>query len=241
MSKTYYVGNMPVSDELYHYGRKGMKWGKNIFDDVTNAVGNAAANTAKNVRSAVESGAKKAGAYISGEPARSNYDKQAIRTVVKQINGAPTVRARGNSDWKSKSDSAKQYRNDAQTYFNEAKQKPFYDLHGKATSNVKGIESAEKAQKYQKESDDLKRAQNQVNREFREEMREQKNAEANAKREYEKTLPGSIEKTKKNVSKAASNTAKSVSNFASQSAKSVSDWGSNQVNNGKKLFKKLFK
>ena len=80
----YYIGNIPCvpEDELMHYGRKGMKWGKDIFGNVANnvgnaarsagnavsgaakTVGNAAGNAAKSVGSAVGSGANKAKAAV---------------------------------------------------------------------------------------------------------------------------------------------------------------------------------
>ncbi len=49
----YYIGKVPFgkddNDSLTHYGRKGMKWGKNIFEDEPNQVFKAAGRAANNV------------------------------------------------------------------------------------------------------------------------------------------------------------------------------------------------
>ena len=56
----YYIGKVPFgkddNDSLTHYGRKGMKWGKNIFEDAvdtvrgaTRTIGNATGNVARQI------------------------------------------------------------------------------------------------------------------------------------------------------------------------------------------------
>lgn len=259
----YYVGNMPVSDELYHYGRKGMKWGKDIFsgdapvqggggslmknpgqrvrisvNDAVRGTGGSAGRSAINkLKGSVSKTVSKAGEYVTGNQAQLNLDRQKIKEYVHKLNGAP-------NDIKYRSDFASglanAFRKSAQDSFDSANSRKFYDLRGKANDNINGIAFEEEAKNLQKLSDDYKKAQNQVNREYREEMRKEANKTAAAQREYDKTLPGSIEKAAKNVNKAVSSTAKSVGDFASKSAKSVSDWGGKQLNKGKSFVSGLF-
>ena len=63
--KTYYVGSIPVSDELYHDGRKGMKWGKHIFGDAVGVVSNTARSVGSNVGKAATSAAKTVKSLVS--------------------------------------------------------------------------------------------------------------------------------------------------------------------------------
>ena len=274
MSKTYYVGNMPVSDELYHYGRKGMKWGKDIFSGDTpvqggggqvmkyqggrvrittssngntrvsgtgNSAGRSAINKLKssvsNSIGSLSKGAGKAREYVTGNQARSNLDRQIVREAVRNYNGAPNDNEL-NANFAS--GMAKVLRGTARDYFDSADSRKFYDLRGKAQDNVRGLKFEDSANKFQKVSDDYKKAQNQVNREYREEMRNEANKTAAAQREYDKTLAGAAEKTAKNVKEGVSSAAKSVGDFASKSAKSVGDWGGKQVNKGKDFISGIF-
>lgn len=55
---TYYIGNVPCSgNDIYHYGRKGMKWGKNIFGKISEFFTGNNARRELNRASAAERGA----------------------------------------------------------------------------------------------------------------------------------------------------------------------------------------
>lgn len=355
--KTYYVGSIPVSDELYHYGRKGMKWGKDIFGDDkkyspnrsfggssggggktipkgqsttvysgnntyvhkggleripssnkeksknnfggasggggkmsdlrkgttiktyingtetvhtnngvkrASSVERAADNIRKSVNKALEQGSKwansalgtisektaKASEYVTGSEALKNYERQLLKDyVVYELNDSPSNKTKNDAAMIQKF--ASFYKTEAEKSRKSAEARPWYDVFGKSKDEkaAKGFEEA--ASDASKSADDLRKFSRQIDREYEERKKEERNKTYALKKEWEKTLPGSVYKTANNfgssVSKAASNVGKSVSkaakstaNFASKTAKDVSSWGGKQVDKGKKFFKKIF-
>lgn len=112
----YYVAGIPYgqTDELYHYGRKGMKWGQNVFTtwaeymqglgkkiggavnnarstigSTANNARNAAASAYNNVRKTATNAYNNAREYVTGEQARNNLN----RANQNRFSGGPMVRA----------------------------------------------------------------------------------------------------------------------------------------------------
>lgn len=98
---TYYVGNMPAGEHLAHYGTKGMKWGRRLYQNpdgsltaagrvhygVTNAYGRARRGVS-NAYSSARSGARKA----SGRASKwYNKNKKTIRNVAIGVGTAAAI------------------------------------------------------------------------------------------------------------------------------------------------------
>lgn len=93
----YYIGSIPCSGgDIYHYGRKGMKWGKNIFGDLADRLSGAAKNAVSKVSD------------WSGYSARANRDHYS--NVAKNTKGWWNAGARGAAENKASAYNA-QYKN----------------------------------------------------------------------------------------------------------------------------------
>lgn len=93
----YYIGSIPCSSgDIYHYGRKGMKWGKNIFGDLADRLSGAAKNAVSKVSD------------WSGYGARANRDHYS--NVAKNTKGWWNAGARGAAENKASAYNA-QYKN----------------------------------------------------------------------------------------------------------------------------------
>ena len=74
---TYYVGSMPCSSELYHYGVKGMKWGKHLFG-LAEDIGRYVRGTAKQIKGQITGNSATAGI---GKAMVSNARRSVGRNV----------------------------------------------------------------------------------------------------------------------------------------------------------------
>lgn len=76
----YYVAGIPYgqTDELYHFGRKGMKWGQNVFTTWAEYLQGKGLGGAANVARGAAKGLGRLNEYINGDNARSALS-EAIR------------------------------------------------------------------------------------------------------------------------------------------------------------------
>ena len=70
----YYIGSIPCSGgDIYHYGRKGMKWGKNIFGKISEFfTGNNTRRELSSARTALR-GAQQKSRHFGGKDINGNY------------------------------------------------------------------------------------------------------------------------------------------------------------------------
>ena len=86
--KTYYVGSIPISDELYHYGIKGQKWGVRRYQNEDGSL--------------TAAGRKKYGYTDSGKETGANSGYKSKRSANKneEDNVAYKYNKAGESGWK---------------------------------------------------------------------------------------------------------------------------------------------
>lgn len=67
----YYIGSIPCSGgDIYHFGRKGMKWGKRIFGDLADRLADRGWTGASRVARGISTGFGRANEFINGDQAR---------------------------------------------------------------------------------------------------------------------------------------------------------------------------
>lgn len=83
----YYIGSVPCSGgDIYHYGRKGMKWGKNIFGKISEFfTGNNTRRELSSARTALR-GAQQKSRHFDGKDINGNYTFDVRRDYNNPIN-----------------------------------------------------------------------------------------------------------------------------------------------------------
>lgn len=102
--KTYYIGSMPISDELYHYGIKGQKWGVRRFQNEDRTLTAAGRKRYGYTDSGKETGAN------SGYKSKKTIDKDKVKKVAKAVGIAAGTAALAYGAYRiSQSDMAKEF------------------------------------------------------------------------------------------------------------------------------------
>ena len=99
-------------DELYHYGRKGMKWGQHIFGKERPAGGNRKRKS-KNVENRFVSGAKSVASKVSASRAKAKEDKRIQKLKKKKISDMTDDELAEYTDRMNRERLANQVRNNA--------------------------------------------------------------------------------------------------------------------------------
>ena len=72
----YYIGSIPCSGgDIYHFGRKGMKWGQTIFGDLADRLAKRGWTGASNVARGISTGFGRANEFINADQARANLQR----------------------------------------------------------------------------------------------------------------------------------------------------------------------
>lgn len=82
----YYIGSIPCSGgDIYHFGRKGMKWGKRIFGDLADRLADRGWTGASNVARGISTGFGRANEFINADNARQamNYARGSKQAQVR--------------------------------------------------------------------------------------------------------------------------------------------------------------
>ena len=72
-------------DELYHYGRKGMKWGQHIFGKERSSGTKKRKKSSEDVENRFVSGAKKVAGKVSAARAKAKEDKRVQKLKKKKM------------------------------------------------------------------------------------------------------------------------------------------------------------
>ena len=99
-------------DELYHYGRKGMKWGQHIFGKERPAGGNRKRKS-KDVENRFVSGAKSVASKVSASRAKAKEDKRIQKLKKKKISDMTDDELAEYTDRMNRERLANQVRNNA--------------------------------------------------------------------------------------------------------------------------------
>lgn len=101
-------------DELYHYGRKGMKWGQHIFGKERPA-GRSRKKKSEDVENRFVSGAKSVASKVSSSRAKAKEDKRVQKLKKKKISDMTDDELAEYTDRMNREKLAKQARNNART------------------------------------------------------------------------------------------------------------------------------
>lgn len=218
---TYYVAGVPYSDELYHYGRKGMEWGKNKFGKIgyttkqkTYTPGGKLDRAVDKVKKNVSSGAKKIGTFVTGGNYKKRADEAEIQKYKYGYSGesskARNIRERA-EDAKKKSEG---FGRDKEYYIDSYNKRKFFDVAGRQ-EDLKRIDNAEYNQNNLRSIYDKGMIDYQKQRKSDyDKAVEYDSQERLLRKMYDKTLPGAI-------SKAANVTVKSIGKGVSSASTSV--------------------
>lgn len=189
--KTYYVGNIPFNGDnsLQHYGRKGMKWGKNIFTDAldaasgfatgaANKVSKFATNTYNSARKGAVNAYNSGKEFLTGANAKKNLEKAKSIQKPNKANAAYGVTSRSSYDRKQEAKTLRGNGPEASSASKEREAKRL-DVLSKKQSNL-----AAGHMRSRNEASRIRGAQ-----------------VMKAQMAYDKTLPGRIDKAQVNIEK----------------------------------------
>ena len=232
-----YTPHLRYGGELYHYRTKGSKNGvrryQNLDGSLTAAgyahygvdpnffknAGRQVTNTANNVRN-----------WATGNPARKRAEDASFNYFKKYVN---------ENNINPASRAARDEANNAQ--FN----KKLADLSRNSNAYNAAKSYDEEAKRRLRASDEAKRLNNQVRREQRQDTRQAYNEALKADREYNRTLPGMMNKAgEKSINwmaervNDAKNTAEKVYEATAEPRKQAGEWIQNRVNDTKNAVNK---
>lgn len=227
-----YTPHLRYGGELYHYRTKGSKNGVRRYQNLDGSLTAAGyarygvdPNFFKNAGRQVSNAANNVRNWATGNPARKRAEDASFnyfKKYVDESNGNPA------------SETARNEANNAQM----AKKLAELSMNTNAYNAAKSYN--DEAKRRLKASDEAKRLSNQVRREQRQDTRQAYNESLKADREYNRTLPGMVNKAgEKSINwmakrvNDAKNTAEKVSEATAEPRKRAGEWIQNRVNDAK--------